>query len=911
MDGRSHGARFITLVLVALLVLANGPAAFAVQATPETSSPQASPVASPVSGQDTIDLDVLFIGAHPDDEAWALSSYGQWNEYHDVNVGVITITRGEGGGNAVGTEEGPALGLLREAEERTAVGMAGIEHVYNLDEVDFFYTVSAEQTEETWGYDETLERVVRVVRATQPEIIVTMNPAPTPGNHGHHQLAARLAVDAYYSSGMSDVFPEQIDQEGLVAWDPLRIFRAGFSGESLPGENCGSTFTAQEPTDVVYGVWDGVVSEANDGRTWAAIERDGQRTYASQGWAVFPDAATDPAEIGCDFFTLLDSRAPFDRTAVGPTSPLDGAVLPQDGGLPLGSQFYITTDQFTVMPDQAFEATVHLVGTGVDAPEVDLVGPDGWSVTPTGSGIVPGGDNALRFEVVPSADAALGERQTLDATLSGDGVDVSASTVVEVGAPLTADIEPLPEVAHFREWVELIGEPQLDNLIFPVIAMGVGETRDVNVTVTNHTDTAASGTVEVTLPTGFSAESTSIEVADVPAQGSVDIALTLTNDDTALATSNEAGEEGSGFYPLTVTTTLDGQNDVSEAGINLVPSAVAPVAATAPTLDGEISEGEYTGEPVDLSRVWEGQPVDSPEDGSGQAYITHDEEGIYIAIEVTDETRGTVLPANDAKRHWRTDSVEIAIDPLGTGANTSSTYKIGVFPTTEEGEPAASRDADAHQGPIDETSPGLEVASSVSEPYTGYTIEVFIPYADLPADIDPENAAMNIFIYDSDTQDLTGQTRLGWSTYGGVQGDPYRWGRVTFEGYTGPTERTSADEAIMPLDAAQSAHSPQSIRQSLEDGVPIGGHRALPEGEGVTITDSAADGGSVKVTLSSTVNGEVFVGSILDDQIGPSETATVTAGETTEVTVEVADGAAVLVSFVDEDGRVQVLDATP
>jgi len=120
------------------------------QATPEaTSRAEATPDASPVVDVDPNgdeELDVLFIGAHPDDEAFGLAAYGQWHEYADVEVGVITITRGEGGGNAVGTEEGPALGLLREDEERRAVSVAGIEHIYNLDKVDFYYTVSAPLT---------------------------------------------------------------------------------------------------------------------------------------------------------------------------------------------------------------------------------------------------------------------------------------------------------------------------------------------------------------------------------------------------------------------------------------------------------------------------------------------------------------------------------------------------------------------------------------------------------------------------------------------------------------------------------------------------------------------------------------------------------------------------------------------
>src|SRR5262249_7489913 len=82
-------------------------------------------------------LDVLFVGAHPDDEAGGLSTYGQWQEFDGARTGVVTITRGEGGGNAAGIEEGPALGLLREDEERRAVGRAGITDVHYLDKVDF------------------------------------------------------------------------------------------------------------------------------------------------------------------------------------------------------------------------------------------------------------------------------------------------------------------------------------------------------------------------------------------------------------------------------------------------------------------------------------------------------------------------------------------------------------------------------------------------------------------------------------------------------------------------------------------------------------------------------------------------------------------------------------------------------
>jgi hypothetical protein len=277
---------------------------------------------------------------------------------------------------------------------------------------------------------------------------------------------------------------------------------------------------------------------------------------------------------------------------------------------------------------------------------------------------------------------------------------------------------------------------------------------------------------------------------------------------------------------------------------------------------------------------------------------------------VTDDTLGTVLPEADAKRHWRTDSVEIAIDPLGTASNTSATFKVGVFPTTEEGEPAAYRDADAHQGPVAETAPGFQLASTVNEPYNGYVLEVMIPYDVLPADIDPENAAMNIFIYDSDTQDLTGQTRLGWSVWNGVQGDPYRWGQTIFDGFTPVADaRTTPDEPVMPLEAAQSANSPLSILQSANDGVGLAGNASVPEGEGLLVDSVTTEDGESQITFTSQSEGVVHVFHFVDGAVVGEYSDTVSAGATRSYGFPEAAGEQgyILVSFVDDHGQVQAL----
>lgn len=886
----------------------------------------ATPVANSASSE-PVDLDVLFIGAHPDDEAGGLSTYGQWNEANDAEVGVITVTRGEGGGNAVGTEEGPALGLLREDEERRAVGLAGVEHIYNLDKVDFYYTVSAPLTEETWGYDDTLERIVRIIRTTKPEVITTMNPSPTPGNHGHHQLAARLAVDAFYAAADGTRFPDQLSVEGLMTWDVSKIVRSGGAGEGQPGPDCAATYVPEDPTDIVYGVWAGNTSDANGGRTWADIEREAQRTYASQGWAAFPDAETDPAAITCDYFTLIDSRVPLSTNPEGTTAVLDNAVVGVPRGLPLGSQLYLTTDSFDVQAGEPFTVTSHLRVPGdVDTSEafVQAIAPAGWEVVGAeeaeqaaeeGAEATPvvttaeNGELTQEFTIIPAPDAGVNTRYTIGASAgAGGGIGVT-SEVVRVVPPVSGTLAPLPQIAQFREWAANVGVPELESLITPVAPIGVGGERELSVEVVNNSAEEQNGTVTLALPAGFETDTASLPFDAIPGGGTASAAFTVRTTDTALATSNEGGEEGT--YAFDITTEAAGVSSMQSAGLNLVPTTVVPQAATAPVVDGQIGADEYTGEALDLSRVWEGDDPDSAEDASGTGYVSWGDDGIYVAVEVMDETLGTVLTPEDAKRHWRTDSVEIAIDPLGTAENTSATFKVGVFPTTTERSPAAYRDADAFQGTVSSTAPGFEVASTLSEPYTGYVVETLIPWDSLPADIDPQQAAMNIFIYDSDTEDLTGQSRLGWSTWNGVQGDPYRWGLTEFEGYTPPADaRRESDEPQVPLDVAQSIDSPLSIAQSAKDGVGLAGRPTVPKGEGVQVVENPViETGQVTGQIESSADGTLNLFYEADGEIVSSASQTVTPGSpvTIELSAEGTSSGTVYLAFESTDGAVQAL----
>ena len=179
---------------------------------------------SPKRGAELLKTDILGVFAHPDDEtgvAATLATYGLGKSNVVANV---YCTRGEGGGNMVGTQWGQSLGVLREAELRDCLTRLGVRYCYFLDQEDFFYTESVAATLQKWGKEETLRRLVRLVRALRPEVIITMNPAPTPGQHGHHQAAAVLATEAFDAAADPGRFPEQVSKEGLSAWQVRKLY---------------------------------------------------------------------------------------------------------------------------------------------------------------------------------------------------------------------------------------------------------------------------------------------------------------------------------------------------------------------------------------------------------------------------------------------------------------------------------------------------------------------------------------------------------------------------------------------------------------------------------------------------------------------------------------------------------------
>ncbi|MEU9845647.1 sugar-binding protein, partial [Actinomadura sp. NPDC048032] len=599
-------------------------------------------------------------------------------------------------------------------------------------------------------------------------------------------------------------------------------------------------------------------------------------------------ARSDPPAARASLRRSAPARSPLGNT--DPSAMLEGAVVPAKGGLPLGSRFWLTTDAFGVTAGRAFKVTAHASSPErLRAAKASLAVPTGWNVTGSGDlGTVGGAERTATFTVTPPAGVKAGRAQ-LSATLTGGSATGQTATSVEVQPAVTGVLEPLPRVSDFDTWAGKTGVPALTGQVKRVLTLASGASRQVRVDLSNTTASAQSGTVRLTLPAGFTADAASKPYSlDAGKTGSA--TFTVTNTDTSLPTSNQGGTDGD--YDLTITTTSSsGDADVQNGALELVPTAELPKASTAPAVDGKESPGEYPGPELNLSRRWEGTACESADDCSATGKVTWTDKALHVLVKVRDDKQGTVLGADDCKRHWRTDSVEIGIDPRGDSENTSTTFKTGIFPKMSDGKPCFERDADARQGPGEETAPGMRVASTVADPYDGYVVEAEIPFTALPTAVDPRRMGLNVFVYDSDTQDKTGQTRIGWSTWNGVQGDPYRWGLVSLPGHTPPSGMpTTPPPPVMPTDATRSVNAPESIIQAVRTGVPLAAGPAAPRSDTAKIVGRpAVSGGSTTVRLLATGPGTAHV-HVWDGKLLGTKEVRIRGAGTTTVTVPGATG---------------------
>lgn len=162
---------------------------------------------------------VLYIAAHPDDENTRLISWLA-NE-KCVRTGYLSLTRGDGGQNLIGSEQGIELGVIRSQELLAARRTDGGEQFFTRA-YDFGYSKTHEETFEKWNHDEILADVVYVIRKFRPDIIITRFATDGSGGHGHHTASAMLAEEAFDAAADPNRFPEQL--KTVKVWQTKRLF---------------------------------------------------------------------------------------------------------------------------------------------------------------------------------------------------------------------------------------------------------------------------------------------------------------------------------------------------------------------------------------------------------------------------------------------------------------------------------------------------------------------------------------------------------------------------------------------------------------------------------------------------------------------------------------------------------------
>lgn len=162
---------------------------------------------------------VLYIAAHPDDENTAVLSYFASGRL--TRTGYLSLTRGDGGQNLIGSEQSDELGVIRTQELLEARKKDGAEQFFSRA-IDFGYSKTADETFKIWGKNDILSDVVYVMRKFKPDIIITRFPTDGNGGHGHHTASAILAVEAFDLANNKNAFPEQLKY--VDTWQPQRIF---------------------------------------------------------------------------------------------------------------------------------------------------------------------------------------------------------------------------------------------------------------------------------------------------------------------------------------------------------------------------------------------------------------------------------------------------------------------------------------------------------------------------------------------------------------------------------------------------------------------------------------------------------------------------------------------------------------
>ncbi len=210
---------------------------------------------------------VLYVAAHPDDENTRLLAY--LAKEKKLRTAYLSITRGDGGQNLIGKEQGDALGLIRTQELLQARKIDGAEQFFTRAN-DFGYSKTPEETLNIWNKDNVLADVVWAIRKFKPDVIICRFPTTGEGGHGHHTASAMLAEEAFEAAANPQKYPQQLQY--VSVWQAKSLFWNTF--------NFGTTnTTAENQLKIDIGAFNPLL-----GKSFGEIASESRSMHKSQGF---------------------------------------------------------------------------------------------------------------------------------------------------------------------------------------------------------------------------------------------------------------------------------------------------------------------------------------------------------------------------------------------------------------------------------------------------------------------------------------------------------------------------------------------------------------------------------------------------------------------------------------------------
>ena len=210
---------------------------------------------------------VLYAAAHPDDENNSFLPY--LTKERMYRAAYLSLTRGDGGQNLIGKEQGLELGLIRTQELLAARAQDGAEQYFSRA-YEFGYSKSSEEALAIWNHEQVLSDAVWVIRKFQPDIIIARFPPDARAGHGHHSASAIIANEAYIAASDSTKFTEQF-KYGVKPWKAKRILWNTFNFGTV-------NTTSSSQLNIEVGGYNATV-----GKSYGEIGAEARTMHKSQG----------------------------------------------------------------------------------------------------------------------------------------------------------------------------------------------------------------------------------------------------------------------------------------------------------------------------------------------------------------------------------------------------------------------------------------------------------------------------------------------------------------------------------------------------------------------------------------------------------------------------------------------------